>query len=192
MKHILYDVCVYEILTYKYPEIMEGMLRDDFYIIQDNYYDFFYEITYFNSVVGFVTGNFTDDYLICEMAYILPKFRSLGLFSQVLSSLDGLFNEELVLFLPNHYTVLSLIHNNLAIRITDDLVISRYRFCFNNPNGEGKIFSFLYDLRFCCIVSLRESLVSPLLDVDAYSLGVDRCVDMEYFDKVRYILFQLF
>lgn len=181
MQHIDYNICVYELLDGRYPHILSSMLGESFFIIQDKVYDFFYEVTYFNSVVGFICGSFEEDMIICELAYILPKFRNLGLFCSGLRSLDNLFDNEVVLFLPNHYVILSLLHNDLAFKLDDDLIISKFRLCFYRCDSGVRVFSVLYDLFNCCVVSLSGFVVSPLLDVDVFSLGIDRCIGDEYF-----------
>lgn len=192
MRHIEYDVCVYELLNGRYPEILGEMLSDNFFIIQDKFYDFFYEITYFGDVVGFICGNIFEDKIFSEMAYIIKRYRNLGLFCKGLESLDNIFEGELVLFLPNHFTILSLIHNSLAIRLNSRLVVSRYRLCFDIKYSDERVYSFLYDLDNCCIVSLRREVVSPLLDLDLFSLGFEReVIHEEYFRRIYDELFGL-
>ena len=189
MKHIVYDVCVYEYLSYKYPHIFEAMLCEDFFILQDKVYDILIEITYFGSVVGFLTGEFIDGYLVCDLCFILEDYRGMGLFKNTLVYVNDLFDIGVLLYLPNVFAVESLIKNSLAIKISDRLVISRFPMIYINKGSGKRLISRIYDLKECAIVHLGDKSLSPLLDVDVLVRNPPReCIDDAYFTMVESML----
>ena len=181
--HLKYNLCVYEYLNSNHKDIVRNMLCDEFYIMQDKEYDIFYEITYYEWVVGFVCGNFYEDVLVCELCYILPDFRGLSLFSNALNILNSLFDVDIWLDLPNGFAIDSLIFNNLAFKLTDNIVISNFFLSFTNNDGV-KIASRIYDYKNCGIVHLHEKIMSPLLDVDAINCPEREIINDEYFKRI--------
>ena len=185
MKHILYDICVYDYLEGKRNVILESMLYDGFYILQDRVYDFCFELTYYGGVVGFICGDFVEDFLVCDLCYILPKFRGLGLFTDGLNTLNSLFDVGVCLNLPNSFAVGSLINNRCAIKLNSRLVISKFPLSYVYRDTGNRVYSSLYDLDACGIVFLREKILSPLLDVDARYNNPYRDIDDGYFEDVK-------
>ena len=183
--HLLSKICAYEYLDANYPLIIKHMLYDEFYIIQDEFYDVFYEITYENVVVGFIAGMFVenDTVLVCELCYILPEYRGRGLFCSALTALDDLFDVHVWINLPNNFAIQSLINNNLALKLNRKLVLSKYPLSFTIENT--LYHSRLYDLEYCCITDLHNQKVSTLLDVDAYTCNPQRDISDLYFTVTK-------
>lgn len=184
MKHISYDIVLYDLLTYKYPSIMESMLCDEFYILQDKVYDFVYLITYYNTVVGYLSGMFVDGRVLCDLCYILPKFRSMGLFSSALDTINNLFDMDVCLYLPNSYAMRSLLLHNHAIKLNERLLVSDFLLCYMSNDGDY-MYSRLYDMCNCGIVHFPSLTMSPLLDSDVKSKGIDRDIDDDYFYSIK-------
>jgi hypothetical protein len=184
MKHISYDIVLYDLLTYKYPDIMSGMLCDEFYVLQDKVYDFVYLISYYNSVIGFLCGMFGDGLVMCELCYILPKFRGMGLFSSALNTINNLFNMDVCLYLPNSFAMESLLLHNHAIKLNERLIVSDFLLCYMVNEGDY-VYSRLYDSDYCGIVHLPSRTMSPVLDNDIKLKHFERNVNDGYFDEVK-------
>ena len=192
MKHLLYNIVLYDYLNGKHKDIIHDMLIDEFYILQDKEYDIVYLITYYGKVVGFLASNFNEDgeILFCEICYIQKDYRSLGLFCHALGVMDSLFDVNIILDIPNSFTVKSLIFNNYAFMLNDYLILSKYHFSYYNRVLEKVCFSRLYDLRNCGIIDLENKIMSPLMDVDARINEIEReVINDEYFDRVLEDLF---
>ena len=184
MKHIKYNLCIYEYLNENYSDIIYNMIRDEFYIIQDKVYDIYYEITVMDDVVGFIGANFDDGFLICELCYILPSFRGMGLFSKVLNVLKLLFNIDILLELPNVSAVYSLILNNHAIKLNERLVLCNFFLCFSDKTNHRHI-SRLYDLENGGIIDLKNKVMSPLQEHDIKQHQIQReIIDDNYFYSI--------
>lgn len=184
---------LYDILTYEYPYILDRMLFDEFYIIQDREYDFVKEIVCEEKVVGFSALNYYNDSLIMELCYILPSYRNKGLFANEINILKEEFCEELWLDLPNRFAIESLIYNGLAVKINDFIVKSEVLLSFRHPIFDNvRLSTDIYDLRVCGSVDLNFYYLSPLLDVDIFCFdadkGRDRFVDEFYFKKFEGIM----
>ena len=168
------DFPLFFFLDTDYREIMRNMLNDEFYIIQDKKYDIISEIRFNHDVVGFSASNFYEDYLIVELCYILPEYRGKGLFVDELYKLMNLTHKELLLNLPNRFTIESLINNNLAVKINDYLIKTSILLSFRHPIFDDvRLSTYFYDLRICACVDLSSCHISPLLDVDIFCFNAD-------------------
>lgn len=158
----MYDYDLYTILNTYYPYIIAGMLKDDFYFIQDNVYDFFYEIKHDDKVVGFYVLNKYNNTLVLELIYILPEYRGNNLIYNEFNSMVELFNGlNIVLYLPNKFVILNLLKNDLAEKITNTIVKTKIGLTYDKK----KVY-YYYDLRLCAILNIKEFAISPLLSVD--------------------------
>ena len=190
--YILYNVCVYEYLTYHNEDtnmIMKEMLNDEFYIIQDKIYDVFKPICINDKMIGFITGDFyEEDKLVLEIGYLLPPYRSQGLMMNTIFYLmDYFYDKKVWLELPNRYMMQSLLDNNVAFDIGEGFVLSTIPLSFRSVFDDTvKLSSRLYDLNHSCIVKLTSDgfLASPLLDVDCFCFDGNRDFSMDYRDTV--------
>lgn len=206
---IIKDIPLYTILDTGYKYILEEMIKENFFILQDRSYAAVKEIVHDQKVVGFAAYDYTPNMLILEEIYILPEYRGKNIIIDELEDTLNLFQNIIKLIminLPNQYVIKSLVKNKLAHYINDYLILSNVPFCFTikeedelteadrntlpedlNPVGM-KINSFIYDTRISAIVCPPLQLLSPVLDIDIRDFNAlenrMKIVNNKYFQNI--------
>lgn len=184
---IIQDIPLYTILYTRYQYILEEMIKDNFFIIQDRSYAVVKEIVHQKKVIGFTAYDYAPQMLILELIYILPEFRGNNIMINELEDTLSLFANtinQIMINLPNQYVIKTLLKNNLAEKINDYIVMTSIPLCFTikeeselteeekrgypeDLNIVGmKINSYIYDTRISAIVCPPLHLISPALDTD--------------------------
>ena len=206
---VIQDIPLYTILDTHYKYIMEAMIQDNFFIVQDESYAVAKEIVYDQKVVGFAAYNYAPGMLVLELIYILPAYRGKNIFMMELNDTYQIFekiSKIILINLPNQYLIRTLLRNKLASHINDHLILTKIPLCFTikdeteitDDEKQGfpedlnivgmKINSFIYDTRISAIVCPPFQLLSPPLDVDIRDFNALEqrlnIVDNHYFDDV--------
>lgn len=167
----LYDILLFELLIYgndEYVTIFKEMLNDEFYILQDKWYDVLIKIVCKGELIGYIAGNYDKtNRLILELGYLLSPYRDKGIFIKVLL----MVNEEVSLHMPNRFLINSLLVNGYAEQINEVIIKSKFLLSFNDENDEI-VFSYYYHLQKCGVI-LGE-LISPLQRVDIECFNADK------------------
>jgi hypothetical protein len=167
----LYDILLFELLIYgndEYVTIFKEMLNDEFYILQDKWYDVLIKIVCKGELIGYIAGNYDKtNRLILELGYLLSSYRDKGIFIKVLL----MVNEEVSLHMPNRFLINSLLVNGYAEQINEVIIKSKFLLSFNDENDEI-VFSYYYHLQKCGVI-LGE-LISPLQRVDIECFNADK------------------
>lgn len=167
----LNDVLLFDLLTYgndEYKNIILRMLDDEFYIIQDKWYDVLIKIVCKGELIGYIAGNYDKtNRLILELGYLLSSYRDKGIFIKVLS----MINEEVSLHMPNRFVINSLLVNGYAEKIDKVIIKSKFLLSFNDENDEI-VFSYYYHLQKCGVI--LGNLISPLQRVDIECFNADK------------------
>lgn len=188
---VKYNVApLYDILANKFPVIMESMLNDDFFIIQDKCYDFIFFIIVDDEVIGFTASNIHEPIFLVELCYIVEEYRSKGLFKQHLMVLNEYIDRVLCLYLPNRFAINSLIDNGLAEIEFSSIVRAKMLLSFTHPlHKDNLLYSYYYDLRLCGVIDLENEMISPILDVDLYCFNAnivrEELLTVDYFRNVK-------
>ncbi len=156
------DIILFELLAYgkgEYELILKNMLDEDFFIVQDKWYDVVTKIIYSNRLIGYVAGNYCNNgLLVLELGYLLSEYRDKGIFVKVLSRFKG----KIALHLPNRFLINSLVDNGYAEIVTRNLIKSKFLLSFVHDNK--LICTYYYDYNRCGVV--YGDLISPLMRVD--------------------------
>lgn len=116
-----------------YPHILSAIEKEG-YLIEFEEYDKFYEITYKNQIVGFITLEIhplVDNILSINESYVIPKFRGKNLLYKLLKTLILDENHEILIQRPNISFMKVLKKNNLCYKLTKDLLVSYIKFHIN-------------------------------------------------------------
>ena len=161
-----------EILENSYPEISKELKKD--YIIQYEDYDAFCEITHQGEVVGFYTFTQDDAIAVINEFYILKSHRGQNIAFKCLSDLFAIPNTVFFLNNPNTSMIQVLLKNDLAYKISDDIICSGITFMvcsddvFKNSKikkayrniGEREYYtSNFYDINLKCTVTSNDSKI---------------------------------
>lgn len=164
------DILLFELLAYGTDEfklIFKNMLFEDFFILQDKWYDVLIKIIYDKELAGFIVGNYNNnDMLVLELGYLLPTYRDKGIFIKVLL----MFEENICLYMPNRFMINSLIMNGCAEKINDKIVKSKFLLSFHDDNDD-LVCSYYYHLQKCGVI--KDRLISPLQIVDIECFKAD-------------------
>lgn len=167
----LNDVPLFDLLTYgndEYKNIILRMLDDEFYILQDKWYDVLIKIVCNGELIGYIAGNYDKtNRLILELGYLLSSYRDKGIFIKVLL----MINEEVSLHMPNRFLINSLLVNGYAEKMDKVIIKSKFLLSFNDENDEI-VFSYYYHLQKCGVI--LGNLISPLQRVDIECFNADK------------------
>lgn len=161
--------------------------------------DIFKRIDLDGKVVGFITYNIiTESNLILTFIYILPEYRSKGLFYKIIEEEYKLGN-TISIHQPTPNIVDCLIRYGFANKITDSIVISAINFNIDTKtavtnkklNNNGKyLLTNLYDTNLATPLSLKifnknkYDLVYSNLLKDDNRVEKHEEIDDNYFDKI--------
>ena len=167
----LNDILLFDLLRYgneEYKNILKRMLDDDFYILQNKWYDVLIKIVCKGELIGYIAGNYDKtNRLILELGYLVSSYRDKGIFVNVLSMLD----DEISLHMPNRFLINSLLVNGFAEQINEVIIKSKFLLSFNDENDEI-IYSYYYHLQKCGVI--LGKLISPLQEVDIECFNADK------------------
>ena len=168
----LYNYDLLEYLEEFYPEIKSAMDEED-YNVEYPIYTFFSEVIYEDKVVGFYTieKRILDHREVINEFYILPKYRGKNIFGETMMLLCTLPDTQYVLRNPTRIIMESLLKNELAIKISENLVYSYIKVAEDidnyysnnnikelykseeNDNRNYFGYSDLYNLKYSSIIS---------------------------------------
>lgn len=175
------DEDITSLLKSKYPYILDSINEEGYKIEYDNY-KYFRELVYDNKVVGFASFSSLDETVIGTIyaynlitlneCYILPEFRGNGITYNLIIKLLKDPNYEFYIRKPNRKFINLLIRNNLAVKLSKNVVYSYLRLAvstdeayknrkisnFYHPRKEPEVFiDFIYDLDLCSFLFMDEN-----------------------------------
>ena len=108
-----------------YDEILKSLNKEK-YILDYTKFDLFYEIKDNDTTVGFITleDNDSDNNLIINECYIRPDERGKNLFFKSYTDISSNTEKQVFIRKPNKNLINVLLHNDLAFKISDNLIIS--------------------------------------------------------------------
>lgn len=187
-----YDFIDTEEILEDYPYLIDSMNRENYYIENDFCFAFD-ELLYENKVVGFATFELNEkSVLILNECYIMPEFRSKGIFFDEICKM--LFSApEFGIMQPTRNLVELLIEYSFAKKITDDIVASGIDFYFNEihakSNKRDELFdeihhSNFYDLKICSTILLNDNeiIYHDLSENDMRNYGKREKITEDYFN----------
>lgn len=163
------------ILQQEYPEIYKHFEQyRGLDLIDSNEYSFMKEVLCNNSVVGFAIyqrkspkehQNFPN-LITLDLIYILPEYRGKGaMYDEIKDTMSLHPNWVFSIDLPNYHIVNSLIKNDYAIKLNEDIVYLRDIPITAQVNGDTYFYP-LYDLRIKCGVNLDLPSLTSRCDRD--------------------------
>lgn len=177
IKMIYYDTNLFELLTYnteEYTNIMIQMLNDDFYILQDKTYDMIQLLYSKEILVGYIASSIINPNSVqINLVYIIREFRGNNIFVDYLvRDYIGVY-DEVIIDMPNRFTINALVKNGLACYVSDDVVETNVLLSYTDECGE-LVVSNKYNIVKCGVVDTNNSTgLSPLQDIDVRFFHAD-------------------
>lgn len=189
-----------DFLKENYTDIFDS-INDEGYVIEYDSFLSFKEIRFENKVVGFITFDsfhiVPSDLLINE-CYIIPQYRGNDLLYNELFSLIFSPNANFYLRNPNRALINVLLKNGLALKFSDNLLISYIKFVvmidtvYKNPkikqfykktDDEVPYRADVYDMDLCSVLFL-DPMLEYVKYSDVFALTLPRKNDLKKY-KLR-------
>lgn len=191
-------------LQKKAPEILEEIKNTYFAESLNHDFAFIKEILLNGKIIGISAYKFSLEHNLATMKiiYVLEKFRGKNFLYNEIKDIIENFKYNLSIDCPNQYVINSLIENELAIDIGNNLVISKIPLSFAIMDAEevesgGKLFvsSPFYDRYLSRVICFDDDnfelpLLSPILDVDIRDFNAlenNMKIDEEYLNNIKSI-----